>query len=542
MIFGVLLLMLSCATKKSKEDVSFLGKVYHNTTAKYNGYFNADEIRTAAYLQLESSNQDNYTEVLRIFPWQGGDGDKVKGELDRAIEKVSIVAASHEVSHWRDDCYLLVGEAQFMQKDYESAEETLEFFAQEFDPLKAKKRRKSKRAKVENEDAKKEKEKDRKQKMRERKKANRKNKKVSREERAKMKAEAEAEKAKAEAKAQAERIKEQSKEEEAESYFMKHRPVYEDGLLWLARTYIENDKFSLAQGYLRRVDETKGLHKDVRAPLYAIMAHYQMDQGQPGKAALQLEKAYVWEDDRKKKARYAYIMGQLMEQEGDYAAAAEYFDRAIGHRPVYDMVFNASLRKSINANASGAISSAEFQKEMEKMLKDEKNIDYQDQIYSAMASVSFAGGNEKEGIDLLKTALNKGDKKSVYKTEAYYQLAEYYFGEEVYVSAKAYYDSTLLAMSEKDLRRPKVELLANNLTEIAAQITKIALQDSLLMLSNLPKEELLARAEALQEKAEEEAALAAIADDPKHWGRWQLHPGADREKLEAPAFSLLTIF
>ena len=103
LILGVFLLMLSCATKKSKEDVSFLGKVYHNTTAKYNGYFNADEIRTAAYLQLEGSNQDNYTEVLKIFPWQGGDADKVKGELDRAIEKVSIVAASHEVSHWRDE-------------------------------------------------------------------------------------------------------------------------------------------------------------------------------------------------------------------------------------------------------------------------------------------------------------------------------------------------------------------------------------------------------------------------------------------------------
>ena len=34
----------SCVTRKKKADLSILGKIYENTTARYNGYFNANEI------------------------------------------------------------------------------------------------------------------------------------------------------------------------------------------------------------------------------------------------------------------------------------------------------------------------------------------------------------------------------------------------------------------------------------------------------------------------------------------------------------------
>lgn len=504
MVMIALLSVLSCATKKSRKDTTFLGKVYHNTTAKYNGYFNADEIMTASYLSLENSNKDNYNQRLGIFAFKGGDGDGVKSELDRAIEKVSIVAASHPQSHWRDDCYLLVGEAQFMQKDYESAEETLEYFAEEFDPLK-KTRKKSKRQRAEaSDEAQVDKEKERREKIKDRKKSKRSNKRMTREERAREEAKKEAEKAKAEAEKKAEAAKEAAKEEDTEGYFMKHRPVYEDGLVWLAHTYLVNDKYSLSRSYLRRVEESKGLHKDIKGMLYAVKAEYYLEEENPAQAAVELERAYVWEDDKQKKARYAFIMGQLMEEVDQYAAASEYFDRVIGLRPNYDMVFNAKLKMMTNSIAAGTMTMADLEKEIEKLLRDEKNKDYEDQLYTALAKVAFASGDEAKGIEYLKIAVGKGEKTSVYKTDAYYQIAEYYFNNEDFVDAKLYYDSTLTAMAKEDVRRPKVELLSTNLAAIAEQITIISTQDSLLALSQLSKEELLAKAEDLQEKLEEE--------------------------------------
>jgi hypothetical protein len=97
-------------------------------------------------------------------------------------------------------------------------------------------------------------------------------------------------------------------------------------------------------------------------------------------------------------------------------------------------------------------------------------------------------------------------------------LAEYYFQDEDYVNAKAYYDSTLTAMSDEDIRRPKAQMLSNNLADIANQLTILQLQDSLIMLSKLSDEELLKRAEAMQEAEDDAAELAALGIDNEQLG------------------------
>ncbi|MBK8043522.1 MAG: hypothetical protein IPK21_13205 [Haliscomenobacter sp.] len=50
----------SCVTQKRKDDLSGIAKVYHNTTAKYNGYFNADEIMKTTLLSIEQQHRDTY--------------------------------------------------------------------------------------------------------------------------------------------------------------------------------------------------------------------------------------------------------------------------------------------------------------------------------------------------------------------------------------------------------------------------------------------------------------------------------------------------
>jgi tetratricopeptide (TPR) repeat protein len=514
-ITATILWLSGCATKKkSREDLSLLGKLYHNTTALYNGYFNANEIMEATYLQLENSNEDNYTQLLKIFPYEGGNADAVKAELDRAIEKVSVVATIHEASHWRDDCYVLLCEAQFMQKDYETAEESLKFTVNEFDPLKAKNkgRGRTRASKPQRDDkSRKEVNRERKKKNKERTRGKRGSKKRKTEE---EKAKEEAEKKEEEAKALAEALEEKRKEEakamgaDDEGWF-DHRPVYQDAVLLMAKTYIKRDKFSLADTWLRRLEENPGLHDVVREQVYAVRAQFFMEQNRWQQAEAPLEKAYAYAPNRKAEARYAYILGQIKEKKGDYSAASVYYDKVLDARPHYDMVFNAELRKAINAHRSKQINRREFADALEEMLTDEKNNDYQDQIYTALAEMSFQDGKNQEGIDYLKKALSSGDKTSIYKTEAFYRLAEFFYKGENYVQAKFYYDSTLTAMPEEDDRKPVVKERSESLTDIAQQIQILELQDSLIALSRLPKEELIERARALQEAEEEAAAQAA---------------------------------
>ena len=129
------LVIAGCVTQKKKDEVSKLGKVYHNTTARYNGYYNADLLIQESILQLEQQHLDNYSQLLAIYPYVEASNPKAVAEdLDLAMEKVSVVVNLHRVSQWTDDCYLIFGKAQFLKQEYESAEETFEFMTAEFHP------------------------------------------------------------------------------------------------------------------------------------------------------------------------------------------------------------------------------------------------------------------------------------------------------------------------------------------------------------------------------------------------------------------------
>jgi len=128
--------LIGCASKKRKGGKpSALSKFYHNTTALYNGYFNANELLEDSYRTLKQSHRDNYNEILSLYDYVSVENTKVvAADLDKAIEKVTTVAALHKPSKWVDDCYVLMGEAQYLKKDYETAEETFAYFKEEFNP------------------------------------------------------------------------------------------------------------------------------------------------------------------------------------------------------------------------------------------------------------------------------------------------------------------------------------------------------------------------------------------------------------------------
>ena len=144
---------MGCASKRKKGgNPSALSKFYHNTTALYNGYFNANELMKQSYQTLRASHRDNYNEILPLYDYVLVENTKsVAADLDKAIEKVTTVAALHEPSKWVDDCYVLMGEAQYLKQDYESAEETFAYFKEEFNPTNPfgrnyKKKKRSKKA------------------------------------------------------------------------------------------------------------------------------------------------------------------------------------------------------------------------------------------------------------------------------------------------------------------------------------------------------------------------------------------------------------
>ncbi|MGB4961160.1 MAG: hypothetical protein WBO36_16870, partial [Saprospiraceae bacterium] len=76
----------SCVTKKKKNETSKVGKFYHNTTAYYNGYWNAKEILKESLVKMRQANVDDYSKILEVEDYISLDNPKlVKSEMDTII-------------------------------------------------------------------------------------------------------------------------------------------------------------------------------------------------------------------------------------------------------------------------------------------------------------------------------------------------------------------------------------------------------------------------------------------------------------------------
>jgi tetratricopeptide (TPR) repeat protein len=525
-IIAVFLTFPSCVTKKKRGDVSALKKFYHNTTAEFNGYYNANVILNESILQLNEQHEDNYNQVLDIYEYvEAPNPTALAGELDNAIKKVAMVVALHRVSHWTDDCYLLMGQAQYLKQDYESAEETFKYLVTEFEedgtedsPNVKKKKTRSEKQKSAKE-KRKEREKERKQKQKEIKKRNKERRKAIKRRRKgkapKGKDPVEALEEKQEAEKQEAEMAEIAEEPESntnpDNYFLKHRPAYQGGQLWLARTLVERGKFEAADRIFRKMAEDPKTFKDIQVELAPAMAYSALEQQRYNLAITHLQNAILLEKDKTLKARYAFIVAQLLRKVGNTAEAYAYFEKVLDFRPSYEMEFNTKLQLATNAYATGKSSPAEIKRDLEKMLKDEKNLEYRDQIYFALAQVAFQNEERKEGIRYLSLSAKYTAGNKAQQAEAYYQLASLFLENEEYPDAKLYFDSTLTVMAENDERYPEVQLFSKNLAEIATNIQVITLQDSLLMISRMSADEKKALALELKRREEEERIKEAEA-------------------------------
>lgn len=537
-----------------------MGKLWHNTTAHYNGYFNADEIMTASFQTLEDQYQDNYNQMLPMYEYIATDNHQtVVSDLDEAIKKVSVVVNLHRQSNWTDDCYLLVGQAQFLKKDYESAEETLRYMMDEFSPAKmAKLEKKTAKASKKRggktttskskspakddkgevlsgrdaEKARKRYNRELKKKRRQAKKNSSKNRKKKSSSRKKDEAETPKPEVETPAETPEEATEEAASPEPVETapttirlsdsneplvdpnppnYFLKHRPAYQEGVLWLAKTLIERDNYDNALRLLSQLERDPNTFDDVRDQLAGVQAYYFIKRKDYPQAIGFLEQAVASNLDRNDRARYAYIKAQLQQRIGQSGAAYASFEEVLKLSNIYELEFSARLNIAQNKWRSGEGTGEEAKRNLEKMLKDPKNAEYSDQIYYALGEIALESGDRTEAISYFQQSLNSNSRNNNQKAEAYYRLGRLFFEEESFVDAKYYFDSTLQVMPATDNRYQEVKKQATNLTEIAANLELITLQDSLLRISQMTEDERLELATMIKQKQDEAKLQASLA-------------------------------
>lgn len=535
-----LLLVQSCSVQKSRNDVSKTGLFFHNLTAKYNGYFNAKTLLDEAELILSESYKDDYNKILELYEYNGvADASSQSANLDLAIKKGSTLVNLHRPSHWVPDTYLLIGQAQYFKQTYETAEETFKYMVNNYDKLHISTKKKTKeqankerairvreqQEKREEEKAAKEKEKKKadktkEQQQKDRKKAN-KQKQKEREQYLKDRKKA----AKAgkplpprpsttskpvakdsvktspivNKKTDKAKPEQKEKEEEGESLAQtaqkkgkpskNHRPVLQDAQLWLAKTYIMRKNGIAASIVLSQLKSDPGLYEEIRPEIPVLQAYNHIKQEEYADAIPFLKEALETKGiSNKKKARVAFVLGQLTALQKDAVSSYEAFNKVSDFHPSYDLQFFAKLYAAQQGVVSGKAKKEDLLNDLKKLTRDEKNIEFGTAIYHSMALVHLADGNREEAkATLIKGLSEKGD--NTQKTESFYLMANMYYEDEDYLKAKNYFDSTLAVIGDKDIRKEEVSRYSQSLAEIARNLSIIQVQDSMLIVSTWPEKE-----------------------------------------------------
>ena len=285
-----------------------------------------------------------------------------------------------------------------------------------------------------------------------------------------------------------------------------------DAQIWLARTYIQTKKYAKALDYLQRVEADKKFPEDrLNKELFPTYADYYLKQKQYNKALPWLELSLQEKNKKLYKRRYKYIIAQIYQLQGKDKKAYDMYQEVIKMRPSYEMEFSAKIQKAtLFDNKTG--DSREIRKQLAKMLKDEKNKDFRDQIYYAIANIDIKENKENAAIKNYKLSAFTSVSNNAQKGLSYLALADIYFKNLNYVTAKAYYDSTLMNLSKKHPHFDEISSKSENLSELVGYVEIIQKQDSLLELAQMPdRERKKIISEIIQKIREEEQRLAEEA-------------------------------
>jgi tetratricopeptide (TPR) repeat protein len=439
LFLAVVAALAGCSRKKS----GFTHRLYHNTTSHYNWYFNAREILRVTDDQLWANKEEDYLELLEVYVIPDeATRQTLLPQMDEVIEKCSTVIDRHsmeikkkEHNKWIDDCYLLIGIANYYKGNWPRSEEMTSYVAKKY--------------------------------------------------------------------------RDQDSKYEA--------------AVWLARTYIEQERYGKATTVLSVIegDNSKVKPKNFQWKLDAVYAHMYLRQGRFKEAIPHLEDASRLCDEKRMEARLTYILARAYEHESRNREAIDAYARVVKLKPNYEMEFYAKISQALAFDRK--LDSGKIKDMLLSMAKDQKNREYYDQIYYALADIELEEQNFDQGITYLRESIKTSMDNPTQKGKSFLRLAELYFEDRDYVSAKMYYDSTAAVLPEDFPNYETIVAKGESLAELVTNLEIVELNDSLINFAQMdPKDrekkilKMIAEleAEAERKKQEELAALERLQNRP----------------------------
>ena len=279
-------------------------------------------------------------------------------------------------------------------------------------------------------------------------------------------------------------------------------------LLWLIKTNNEIGSVSTSEQLISLLKNEKGLPLKVRNELPVVWADYYIRRGQNTEAIAKLMEAtrnnnLFYGLSRKRRARYSFIVAQLMELNRDEKRAALYYQKVIHLKPNYEMIFYSKI-KLARLTDFKVVNSAKTKKDLLKMAKEFKNSDYYDVIYYTLGEIEEKEKNIPQAITYYKRAVQTSSVNPNQKALAYLKLGEINFELTNYEPAEAYYDSAVVALPKDHPDYKLIEARKKTLESLVSHIKTITREDSLQRIAKMSETDRMLYIDKLIIKLKEE--------------------------------------
>ncbi len=401
-----------------------------NTVTHYNYFFNANNKLNQVIERARISNKDNYAKLLPFYGYSLNNTSMQKNELDSVIYKATAGILLHDLrTNWVDNLYLLIGEAYYLRKDFDSASMTFQFINYNLYPHK--KKDDDQLIVGSNENG-----------------AN-------------------------------SALSISSKEDRniIDKIFTRP-PSRNDAFIWQIRTYIDMNEFGDAAGIMNTLQNDPSFPERLKPSLEEMSAYWFFKQQMYDSAQVHLENSMPNVLDIQDKARREYLLAQLYEINNRQEDASGYYDKAIKHTtdPLMDIYANLNKAKMLKSKDP-----AEIDKSIAallRMAKKDKFEPYRDIVFYSAAELALVKPDTAAAVFFFKKSTKYNEDNLSFKNKAFLKLAEISYIKKNYKDAYAFYDSlqtddtTLADITQIQERR-------NALAKIVQQINIIEREDSL---------------------------------------------------------------
>ncbi len=268
----------------------------------------------------------------------------------------------------------------------------------------------------------------------------------------------------------------------------------DEAYIWLLRSYTELERYVEAAEVIQAIQNEEHFPRKLEKDLAVATADFYIKQKEYDEAIKFLNIAIKKTFLKRKKARNQYIVAQLYKEIGKDAEASEAFAAVTHMNPGYKMAFNAKINSA--GIFSGEGDTEKLKKELNKMLRDKKNVDFQDQIYYALGNIYLKEGNREMAIENYRLSVSTSYQNQFQRALSAVTLGDIYFEDLMYRDAQAYYDSAMIIIDET---YPNFQKLSDNyrsLTNLVDYMNTVELEDSLQMvarMSPIERESLISR-------------------------------------------------